>query len=79
MGDFKYYFIHPALESANTIIFHHLLPEVVEEVDAGVEYDMKVEDMDVTVLVNVVSEKDVAEGAMVITHMNYTAGTENLC
>ena len=38
----------------------------------------EVEDMVVSVVMGVVTGEDVVEGAMVITHMNSSAGTEHL-
>ena len=43
--------------------------------DAVASDDVEVEDMVGPMGMDVVSKEDVVEGAMVITHMNYPAGT----
>ena len=73
---FKYWFIHPDLDSPNNIGFHSSIPEDVEELDAGVADEKEVEVMVVAVVMAVVAEEDVVEGAMVKTHMDFPAGAE---
>ena len=48
------------------------------EVDAGAAEDTEVEDMVVTVAIDMVAEDDMGEVFMVITHMNSPVGTEHL-
>ena len=78
MVNFKDYFIHPALESPNILIFYNSIPEAVAEVGLGAAEYMEAEDMVLVVSVEVVSEEDVLEGDIFITHMNLPAGTEHL-
>ena len=79
MGDFKYQFIRTALESRNNLGFHSSIPEAMEEVAAGAAEDTDVEVMAVSVVMAIVAEKDMMEGAVVKTHTNFPAGTEKLC
>ena len=46
--------------------------------DVGAAEDTEVEVMDVSVVVAVVDEDEVVEGAMFIIHMNFTAGADHL-
>ena len=50
----------------------------MSEVAAGAAKDTEVEVVVVAVVMVVVSKEDVVEGAMIKTHKNLTAGTENL-
>ena len=79
MGYFKDYLTYPAIESTNILRFHNSIPEAVAESDAGATDDTEVEDMVLSVVVDVVGGEDVVEGDMVITHINFPAGTEHLC
>ena len=42
MGDFKAYFVYPALESSNILIFNNSIFEEVAEVESGVAEDTDV-------------------------------------
>ena len=70
--------IYQSLEAPNSLVFHSSIPEDAPEVPAGAEEDTEVEVMVMSVVMSVVAEEDLVEGAMVITHVNSPSGTEHL-
>ena len=60
----------------NNLVFHSSILESGAEVVADASEETEVEVMVVAVVMAVVAEEDVVEGAMVKTHMNFPAGAE---